>query len=94
MDGVGTLKVDISASTSKIFIDVSDTGCGIPKGKQHTIFEPGFSTKRRGWGLGLSLTKRIVEEYHHGKIFVKSSEPNEGTIFRIELPRYNESEIV
>jgi two-component system, sporulation sensor kinase D len=93
MNGAGKLIIDVSASSSNIFIDVTDTGCGIPKGKYNTIFEPGFSTKRRGWGLGLSLTKRIVEEYHHGKIFVKSSEPNQGTTFRIELPRYTESNI-
>jgi two-component system, sporulation sensor kinase D len=68
-------------------IDVCDTGKGIPKAKFETIFEPGFSTKRRGWGLGLSLTKRIVEEYHKGKIFVKQSEIGKGTTFRIALPK-------
>jgi hypothetical protein len=87
MNGAGKLSIDISASTSMVYVDVKDSGCGIPKGKFNTIFEPGFSTKRRGWGLGLSLTKRIVEEYHHGKIYVKSSEVNKGTTFRIEMPR-------
>ncbi len=88
MDGVGTLTINTASTSQLVIIDISDTGCGIPKGKHKTIFEPGFSTKRRGWGLGLSLTKRIVEEYHHGRIYVKNSEPNMGTTFRIELPRY------
>lgn len=87
MNGAGKLSIDISASTSMVYVDVKDSGCGIPKGKFNTIFEPGFSTKRRGWGLGLSLTKRIVEEYHHGKIYVKASEINKGTTFRIEIAR-------
>lgn len=87
MEGVGSLHVAISDSATKIFIDVTDSGCGIPKGKFNNIFEPGFSTKRRGWGLGLSLTKRIVEEYHHGRIFVKQSEVNKGTTFRVEIPK-------
>jgi signal transduction histidine kinase len=91
MDGSGKLLIDISANSTRVYIDVADSGCGIPKGKHNTIFEPGFSTKRRGWGLGLSLTKRIVEEYHHGKIYVKSSELNHGTTFRIELPRFTET---
>lgn len=87
MEGVGALHIAISDSATKIYIDVSDSGCGIPKGKINTIFEPGFSTKRRGWGLGLSLTKRIVEEYHNGKIFVKQSEMGKGTTFRVEIPK-------
>ncbi|MCB9308687.1 MAG: HAMP domain-containing histidine kinase [Lewinellaceae bacterium] len=67
-------------------IEISDTGHGIPSGKFKTIFKPGFSTKKRGWGLGLSLSKRIVEDYHKGKIYVKSSVPNKETIFCISLP--------
>jgi len=66
-------------------IDVSDTGKGVPKSQFKTIFQPGYSTKKRGWGLGLSLAKRIVENYHKGKIFIKWSEPGKGTTFRIVL---------
>jgi len=87
MDGEGVIKVEVSSSGNMVMIDVSDTGKGIPKNKFQTIFEPGYSTKRRGWGLGLSLTKRIVESYHNGKIFVKESELNNGTTFRIEIPK-------
>ena len=68
-----------------IAIDVWDTGRGIPKNKFRTIFDPGYTTKKRGWGLGLSLSKRIIEEYHHGRIYVKSSDAEKGTVFRIEL---------
>lgn len=68
-----------------IAIDVWDTGRGIPKNKFRTIFDPGYTTKKRGWGLGLSLSKRIIEEYHHGRIYVKSSDSEKGTVFRIEL---------
>ena len=68
-----------------MWIEVADTGKGIPKKDVGNVFRPGFTTKRRGWGLGLSLAKRIVEEYHHGRIYVKSSEPGVGTVFRIEL---------
>lgn len=87
MNGEGEIDVEVSTDTRTVLIDVTDTGKGIPKNKFETIFEPGYSTKRRGWGLGLSLTKRIVEEYHNGKIFVKSSEIGKGTTFRIALPR-------
>jgi signal transduction histidine kinase len=69
-----------------MIIDISDTGKGIPKNKWKTIFRPGFTTKKRGWGLGLSLAKRIIEEYHKGKIFVKDSVPEEFTVIRIVLP--------
>ena len=68
-----------------VFIDVSDTGKGIPRSKIETVFRPGFTTKKRGWGLGLTLAKRIIETYHDGKIYVKSSEENQGTTFRITL---------
>ena len=67
-----------------IYIDITDTGKGISKNNLEQIFEPGFSTKKRGWGLGLTLARRIIEEYHHGKIFVKESS-SKGTTFRIQL---------
>jgi len=70
-----------------VSVDVEDTGKGLPKSHFKTVFTPGFTTKKRGWGLGLSLAKRIVEEYHKGRIYVKSSEVNKGTIFRIELKK-------
>ena len=72
-------------SDGKVIIDVSDNGKGIPKSKIKQVFNPGFTTKKRGWGLGLTLAKRIIETYHKGKIFVKSSEENVGTTFRIIL---------
>jgi two-component system, sporulation sensor kinase D len=87
MQGAGSITTVVSANTSRVFLDITDSGCGIPRNNQKTIFEPGFSTKRRGWGLGLSLTKRIVESYHSGKIYVKHSEVGKGTTFRIEIPR-------
>jgi len=87
MDGEGKITAEVSSDSKNVFIDISDTGKGIPKAKFETIFEPGYSTKRRGWGLGLSLTKRIVEEYHNGKIVVKQSEIGKGTTFRITLPK-------
>ncbi|HET6991291.1 MAG TPA: ATP-binding protein, partial [Bacteroidia bacterium] len=69
------------------YIDITDTGKGIPRSNQKTIFEPGFTTKQRGWGLGLSLCKRIIEQYHGGEIFVKRSTPGKGTTFRIVLKK-------
>jgi signal transduction histidine kinase len=82
----GTIAIKIlRGSDSKVFIDVSDTGKGIPRSKIMLVFNPGFTTKKRGWGLGLALAKRIIENYHNGKIFVKSSEENQGTTFRIAL---------
>ncbi|GHT33829.1 two-component sensor histidine kinase [Bacteroidia bacterium] len=87
MDGTGEINITVTEHTNNVFIDVRDTGKGIVKSKQKTIFNPGFTTKKRGWGLGLSLVKRIVEEYHGGKIFVKHSEINQGTTFRIILPK-------
>ena len=71
----------------KVAIEVSDTGKGIKKKDIGNVFKPGFTTKKRGWGLGLSLAKRIVEEYHKGHIYVKSSEVGKGTTFRIELKK-------
>jgi signal transduction histidine kinase len=67
-------------------LDITDTGKGIPKSQHRSVFEPGFTTKKRGWGLGLSLVKRIVEQYHGGKIFVLRSEEGAGTTFRVTLP--------
>jgi two-component system, sporulation sensor kinase D len=66
-------------------VDVTDTGKGMPASQFRTVFEPGFTTKKRGWGLGLSLSKRIIEQYHGGRIFVKRSAPSKGTTFRISL---------
>jgi two-component sensor histidine kinase len=85
MNGNGAIKITVSDQMQYVYIDIADTGKGIPKSKYKTIFEPGFTTKKRGWGLGLSLTKRIIENYHSGKIFVKNSEINKGTTFRIVL---------
>jgi hypothetical protein len=86
MGSTGTIAIKIlRGSDSKVFIDISDTGKGIPKANMTNVFRPGFTTKKRGWGLGLTLAKRIIELYHEGKIFVKSSDENQGTTFRIEL---------
>lgn len=85
MNNNGTIQVSISEKADQIFIEVSDTGKGISKAYFKTVFQPGFTTKKRGWGLGLSLAKRIVENYHKGKIFLKQSEINKGTTFRIVL---------
>lgn len=87
MEGEGTITIRIQDNTQIAYIDVSDTGKGIPKSRHKTIFKPGFTTKQRGWGLGLSLSKRIVETYHEGKIFVLNSEPDKGTTFRIVLKK-------
>ena len=87
MEGIGTITVSVSSSTQWWYIDVADTGKGIIKSKQQEVFTPGYTTKKRGWGLGLSLARRIIEEYHAGHIFVKYSEPNKGTVFRIELKK-------
>ena len=84
MKGEGNIDILITDQSQFVYIDISDTGGGIPKAQQKTIFEPGFTTKQRGWGLGLSLVKRIIENYHEGKIFVKQS-GDLGTTFRIVL---------
>jgi signal transduction histidine kinase len=89
MNGKGNITVKVTHIPEGIAIDISDTGKGIPKSKFKTVFEPGFTTKQRGWGLGLSLSKRIIENYHKGKIMVLSSEPNKGTTFRILLKSFN-----
>ena len=85
MEGEGSITLVVFKEASTIVTEVTDTGKGIAKKNIKNVFRPGFTTKKRGWGLGLSLAKRIVEEYHHGKIFVKSSELGKGTTFRIEL---------
>lgn len=83
--GSGTITLHMEQLPNKVIIEVTDTGKGIKKKNLKNVFRPGFTTKKRGWGLGLSLAKRIVEEYHHGKIYVKASEIDVGTTFRIEL---------
>ncbi|HLZ16604.1 MAG TPA: HAMP domain-containing sensor histidine kinase [Cyclobacteriaceae bacterium] len=86
MGSSGTIAIKIlRGNENKVLIDISDTGKGIPKTMIANVFKPGFTTKKRGWGLGLTLAKRIIELYHEGKIFVKSSEENAGTTFRIEV---------
>lgn len=85
--GEGNINITLRDGEKEIMVDVTDSGHGIPKAKQQTIFQPGYSTKKRGWGLGLSLTKRIVDQYHHGKIFVKESAPDQGTTFRVVLSK-------
>jgi signal transduction histidine kinase len=85
MQGGGQIKVTIRQLKDKVVMDVSDTGFGIPKSNFKTVFNPGFTTKKRGWGLGLSLVRRIIRNYHKGQIFVRESLPNEKTTFRIIL---------
>jgi len=85
MEGHGTVTVNLHRTVGNIIIDVTDTGKGISAANINKVFKPGFTTKKRGWGLGLTLTKRIIEQYHKGKIYVKWSEPGKGTTFRIEL---------
>ena len=85
MQGKGSVSVDISEDPRKVIILVSDTGKGMSKSQFKQIFKPGYTTKKRGWGLGLSLSKRIIEDYHKGKIFVKKSEIGKGTTFQISL---------
>ena len=86
MEGAGSINVSAGSGPITAFIEVADTGKGISRKNFKTVFNPGFTTKSRGWGLGLTLAKRIIDEYHRGRIFVKSSEPGQGTTFRIELP--------
>ena len=88
LQGHGTIEVRIASNDKQVMIDVRDTGKGIPKSNWKRIFEPGFTTKTRGWGLGLSLSRRIVEDYHAGRIAVVDSEPGKGTTIRITLKRY------
>jgi two-component sensor histidine kinase len=88
-DGQGTIAAHISEEANWVIVDISDTGKGIPVGKNKAVFQPGFTTKKRGWGLGLSLAKRIIENYHGGKIFVKDSVLGKGATFSIKLPKVN-----
>lgn len=85
MNGEGSITIHVAQTAERVYIDVEDTGKGIAKSHFQSVFSPGFTTKKRGWGLGLSLAKRIVESYHKGRIFVKHSELGKGTTFRIEL---------
>ena len=87
MGGEGEINVVLTSDSKQIYLDVSDTGKGIARKDFDNIFKPGYTTKKRGWGLGLTLAKRIIEEYHNGRIYVKDSEVGIGTTFRIELPR-------
>lgn len=86
MEGKGKLKFLVSGKANQFIIDISDTGKGVARNQFKTIFKPGFTSKKRGWGLGLSLSKRIIENYHRGRIFVVSSELGSGAVFRIILP--------
>lgn len=87
MEGVGTITFTVTQDDNKAVVEVADTGKGIAKSRFKTVFEPGYTTKKRGWGLGLSLAKRIAEQYHRGRIFVKSSETGKGTVFCLELKK-------
>jgi two-component system, sporulation sensor kinase D len=92
IEGRGKIKVEINQNKAKknqILIDITDTGKGIPRSKFDTVFQPGYTTRKRGWGLGLSLTRRIVKNYHNGQIFVRDSELGKGTTFRIVLKKTN-----
>ena len=89
MEGTGFLNIQINHDAEFVYIDISDTGKGVPRSKFKTIFKPGYTTKKRGWGLGLSLVKRIIHEYHKGQIYVRHSEPGKGTTFRIVLKSIN-----
>ena len=86
MDGEGTITIRTGAEKDRVWIEVSDTGKGIARKNFKNVFSPGYTTKKRGWGLGLTLVKRIIEDYHGGRIYVKDSELGKGTTFRIELP--------
>ncbi len=87
MEGKGSIQVKIKNEVASIIVDVTDTGKGISSQNVASVFKPGFTTKKRGWGLGLSLSKRIIEQYHKGELFVKHSEPGKGTTFRIILKK-------
>jgi signal transduction histidine kinase len=87
MEGKGQIDVTFFEKSDEVMIDISDTGKGISKQHLTAVFKPGFTTKRRGWGLGLSLSKRIIEQYHKGSLFIKHSEPGKGTTFRIVLKK-------
>ena len=84
-EGAIQVNIHLAPRREAVFIDVTDTGKGIALRKKNDVFRPGYSTKKRGWGLGLSLALRIIQEYHHGRLFVKESQPGKGTTFRIRL---------
>jgi len=87
MEGNGDIKIQVNETDRIVLIDISDTGRGIPKGAFKKIFSPGYTTKQRGWGLGLSLAKRIIEEFHQGKIYVRNSEVEKGSCIRIVMKK-------
>jgi len=87
MEGKGKIALQISENSNNVYINITDSGKGISKSLQQKVFSPGYTTKKRGWGLGLSLAKRIIEDYHNGKIFVLKSELNKGTTFEITLKK-------
>jgi signal transduction histidine kinase len=87
MEGRGSIIVDIKEDKNVVYIDVTDTGKGISSQHINQVFKPGFTTKKRGWGLGLSLSRRIIQHYHKGEIFVKHSEIGKGSTFRIVLKK-------
>ena len=87
MEGKGNISISIKNEKAAVLVDVTDTGKGISKQNISRVFKPGFTTKKRGWGLGLSLSKRIIEQYHKGELFVKNSEAGKGTTFRIVLKK-------
>lgn len=87
MGGEGVIDVTLSSSRKQVYIDVTDSGKGIARKDFDNVFKPGYTTKKRGWGLGLTLARRIIQEYHNGQIYVKDSDPGVGTTFRIELPK-------
>ncbi len=87
MEGKGTISINVHEHHSQVFVDITDTGKGISAANINKVFNPGFSTKKRGWGLGLTLSKRIVEQYHKGELYIKNSEPGKGTTFRIVLKK-------
>ena len=87
MEGKGKIDLNINENNHFVTINITDTGKGISKNLQQKIFSPGYTTKKRGWGLGLSLAKRIIEDYHNGRISVQKSEINKGTTFSISLKK-------
>jgi signal transduction histidine kinase len=89
MSDSGRIRCDVRQNSQWIYIDISDTGRGISSSQWKHVFKPGFTTKSRGWGLGLSLSRRIIENYHSGKLYIKSSESGKGTTFTIQLPKFS-----
>lgn len=89
MNELGTIRCQLKQDHKWVYIDISDTGKGIPTNQWKLVFKPGFTTKTRGWGLGLSLGRRIIENYHNGRLFIKNSETGKGTTFSIQLPKFS-----